>query len=285
MSNTLDTPLDTRFAQPRVSLGPTSLRTTVSGKLSRFLARNLRTKSIPMRNAQPLISFTFDDVPASACSVGARILEDHGARGTLYISGGGCGRDSPGGRLATADELRALHSRGHELGCHTYSHLAVSDNGFKELDYDFERNKAFLNHVTGESTTRNFAYPYGDFSFRTKRHLESRFGSCRSLIPGLHSKAVDLGALKTFALDNSSIDQAGITDLIDATVRQTGWLIFSGHDVDNKPSKFGVSPDLLAYALYAAKEASCRIVTVAAALDLVRGAPAHHRQSTAPASV
>ena len=65
-------------------------------KLSRFLARHIHTKTLPMRNERPLVTFTFDDVPASACSLGAPLLEQHGARGTFYVCGGGCGAESPG---------------------------------------------------------------------------------------------------------------------------------------------------------------------------------------------
>ncbi len=41
-----------------------------------------------MRNAAPLVSFTFDDVPASAYVNGAAILERYGMRGTFYIAAG-----------------------------------------------------------------------------------------------------------------------------------------------------------------------------------------------------
>jgi peptidoglycan/xylan/chitin deacetylase (PgdA/CDA1 family) len=263
--------LTTPFAQPRLDRGETSLPAMLSGKLSRFLARNVRTKTLSMRNAHPLVSFTFDDAPASACSVGASMLEQHGARGTFYISGGGCGRDSPGGRLATIDQLQALNATGHELGCHTHSHVGVTAISPEELDRDLERNRAFLQDATGTSKARNFAYPYGDLSFHTKRRLENRFTSCRSLIPGLHTRTVDLGALKSVRLENSSTDQTRIREQIRATVQQNGWLIFCSHDVEEKPSLFGVSPDLLAFALSCAVEAGCRLVTVAAGLGLVRG--------------
>jgi peptidoglycan/xylan/chitin deacetylase (PgdA/CDA1 family) len=45
-----------------------------------------------MRNRRAIVSFTFDDFPSSAVSNGARLLEDHGARGTFYLTGSYCGR-------------------------------------------------------------------------------------------------------------------------------------------------------------------------------------------------
>ena len=163
------------FALPRAQCPGAPLSGKVAGKVSRFLARHARTKTLTMRNATPIVTFTFDDVPASACRNGAAILEQHDARGTFYVSGGGCGAASPGGRLATTAQLDALCASGHEVGCHTYSHPAVSAVAHDELTVDLERNRRFLNGINSAIAVRNFAYPYGDMSFRTKRYLETRF--------------------------------------------------------------------------------------------------------------
>jgi hypothetical protein len=55
-------------------------------------------------------------------------------------------------------------------------------------------------------------------------------------------------------------------------VRTNGWLIFTSHDVDDDPSRYGVSPALLALAATTAKDAGCRIVTIAEGLALAHGA-------------
>jgi hypothetical protein len=83
---------------------------------------------------------------------------------------------------------------------------------------------------------------------------------------------VDLGALKSCELQNSSIGRQGIRDIIVNTAGKNGWLIFVSHDVDRQPSWFGVSPDLLEFALNAATTAGCRLVTIRGALQLLRGA-------------
>ena len=260
------------FALPRAEGPGELLAGKISGKVSRFLARHTRTKVLAMRNAMPLITFTFDDVPASACRIGSAILDQHDARGTFYVSGGGCGAASPGGRLATTDQLGALHARGHEVGCHTYSHPPVSGIGHDELVADLERNRCFLRGVNSEIAVRNFAYPYGDLSFRTKRYLETRFDSCRSLLRGVNEGAADLGALKTCPLENATIDRQEIREFIAEAVKAKGWLIFSSHDVADPPSRFGVTPDLLAFAARASKDAGCRVVTIAGGLELAGGA-------------
>jgi len=260
------------FALPRAEPGATSLADKIAGKASRFLARHTRSKTLAIRSETPLITFTFDDVPTSACSIGAALLERHGARGTFYVAGGGCGTASPGGLLATAEELRALCARGHEIGCHTYSHPAVSAIDYDELAADLDRNRNFLAGVSREIAVRNFAYPYGDLSLRTKRYLETRFDSCRSLRRGINAGTADLGALKTCPLENATIGRREISEFIAEAVAAGGWLIFSSHDVADAPSQFGVTPDLLAFAVEASRDAGCRLATVAAALQLAGGA-------------
>jgi hypothetical protein len=151
----------------------------------------------------------------------------------------------------------------------------------RELACDLDRNQSFLKSIGSGIIVRNFAYPYGDLSFRTKRNLEGRFDSCRSLIWGVNTGILDLGALKTWALENASLDRGRIVELIGETVRTKGWLIFSSHDVNEEPSRFGVSPDLLEFALAAAREARCSPVTVADGLALVTGAHQRGRSTTA----
>lgn len=250
---------------------------TVAGKLSRLLARNLPLKKLVMGNTRPLVSFTFDDVATSACTTGASLLEQHQVRSTFYISGGKCGLSSPTGRLATTDQVEALYAKGHEIGCHTFSHMRVVGADHGMLDSDLDRNRAFLQGFLGDIAISNFAYPYGDISFRSKWRLGARYESCRAMTPGVNAGTVDLGALKCNPLEQFKIDRARISRLIAETVRRNGWLMFASHDVSDTPSPYGVRPDLLAFALRNALTAGCQVVPVAQALRLARGATANGR--------
>jgi peptidoglycan/xylan/chitin deacetylase (PgdA/CDA1 family) len=260
-----------QFGKPDLNGRDASLTAMISGKVTRFLSRNIPTKRRAMRNEQPLVTFTFDDVPASTCSVGVPVLEQYGVRGTFYISGGGCGAPSPCGPLATADQLELLHAKGHELGCHTFNHFAVPHVATRDLARDLERNRSFLMGIS-QKAPLNFAYPYGDMSFLAKRYLEGRFDSCRSLIPAVNAGSADLGALRSFPLENASMDRGQVLDLVVTAARRRGWLIFFSHDVSEQPSPFGVSRDLLSFAAASARDAGCRIVTIAEGLDLIGGA-------------
>jgi peptidoglycan/xylan/chitin deacetylase (PgdA/CDA1 family) len=250
---------------------------TIAGKLTRFLARNVPTKTLTMRNTKPLVSFTFDDAAASACTTGAMLLEQHQVRGTFYISGGKCGMASPTGRLATGDQVQTLYANGHEIGCHTFSHMRVVDVDHDALDRDLDRNRTFLQGALGDIAIGNFAYPYGYISFKAKRHLAKRYDSCRALTPGVNAGTADLGVLKCYALEQTAIDRAIIAEVITEAVRRNGWLMFASHDVADMPSQYGVRPDLLAFAVRSALAAGCEVVTVSQALRLMRGAEPNGR--------
>lgn len=247
-----------------------SLPTRVVNMASRFLARQSRSKALAMRGKEPIVTFTFDDVPASACELGAQILERHSARGTFYVAGGGCGTASGGGpRRASIDQLREIWTKGHEIGCHTYSHPAVRYMSSDELGAELDRNQSVLKQIDSGIVVRNFAYPFGDMSLRTKRYLEARFDSCRSGHAGLNSGVADLGALNAWPLQNACLQREKIAELMAETARARAWLIFYSHDVAERPTEFGVTPDLLDYAVGLAKESGCKLTTVAKGLDLV----------------
>ncbi len=247
-----------------------SLPVRMTAMASRFLARQSRSKLLPLAKAPAMVTFTFDDVPASACEYGAHILEQHGARGTFFVAGSGCGTASPGGpKRASIDQLRTIWANGHEIGCHTYSHPAIRYMSSDELGLELDRNQAALKEIDSTIAVRNFAYPYGDLSIRTKRYLESCFDSCRSGHAGINSSFADLGALDAWPLQNETLDRAKVAELIAETARTGGWLIFFSHDVADNPSQYGVSPDLLEWAVTQAKESGCALTTIADSLKLV----------------
>ncbi len=258
------------FGERPQELNGVSLPLKVRGKAERFIARSLRSKMLALQNTPPIVTFTFDDVPVSACEIGAEILANHGVHGTFYVAGGGCGAASPVGRLASIEHIRTLATLGHEIGCHTYSHPEVSRIGTDALDDEINRNRLFIRTIDSAITLKNFAYPFGEMSVRAKRYLERRFDSCRTVHPGINSNSVDLGSLKACPLESAAPDRAGISALVAEAVRCCGWLIFYSHDVAEKPSKYGVTPDLLEWAVTSANRAGCAITTIAGALELIR---------------
>src|ERR1700742_3510772 len=122
-----------------------ALWTTVKTKVSHRLARHFRVQPFRLRNTAPMVSFTFDDIPKSAATTGAEILERHGVRGTFYVSGDLLGKkSSPHWEAADAPDIAGLHRKGHEIGCHTFSHRRTCDLDAASLAAEIEQNRRYL---------------------------------------------------------------------------------------------------------------------------------------------
>ena len=61
---------------------------TWSTRVRNRLAMHWATSPFRLRNDGPMVSFTFDDVPKSAATTGAQILNEYRARATFYVAGG-----------------------------------------------------------------------------------------------------------------------------------------------------------------------------------------------------
>jgi len=238
-------------------------------KANRFLARRLGGRSIPMRNQGPLVSITLDDAPETAFLNGAPLLESAGARGTFYISAGLCGQADTHWSQMTRDQVGELHDRGHEIGCHTFSHLNVQTLSAAALEGECRANREALRQIRPKMTVTSFAYPYGDVGWRQKLRLERAFASCRGTQEGIMAGHVDPGLLKAVELYETTLSPGKIARVLDETVRRNGWAVFFGHDVTDDPSPYGCSPGLLERLLRETARRSIRVSTVREALDLV----------------
>jgi peptidoglycan/xylan/chitin deacetylase (PgdA/CDA1 family) len=236
-------------------------------RVSHGLATYIRVGSFRLRNATPMVSFTFDDIPKSAATTGAAILEAHGARGTFYVSGSLVGTTSSSNWAAVeGEDVVALHGKGHEIGCHTFSHKRACDLEPDSLAVEIERNRGYLGSLDPSIKTENFAYPFGYGSFACKRQLKTAFRSCRSIVPGVNSGSVDLQFLRAMPLIDRCIDRDGIERAFDDAQTNNGWLIFYSHDVAEEPSPYGCSPALMTHALKVACGRKIPVLTMAEAL-------------------
>lgn len=240
-----------------------ALKTRVNNRLSRYFC----TTPFRLRNKQPIVSFTFDDFPESAASIGVPLLDQYEAKATFYVSGSLIGKWSGHWQGVRADEVAALHRQGHEIACHTFSHVAATDLDAARLAAEIEENRRYLLDLDASIQLDNFAYPYGLGSVWRKSQLAKTFRSSRGIIPGINSGLVDLQYLRSTPLINRNIDEEGIDRVFDELIDANGWLIFYGHDVAGEPSPFGCTPRLLRYALDTAASRNVAIMTVADALQ------------------
>ena len=239
-----------------------ALQARVSNRLSRYFC----TTPFRLRNPRAMVSFTFDDFPDSAADVGVPILDRYHAKATFYVSGSQVGKGSDHWQGVAADKIVELHRLGHEIACHTFSHVRATDLDAARLAIEIEENRRYLIGLDPSMRIENFAYPYGLGSVWRKSQLAKTFRSSRAIIPGVNSGVVDLQYLRATPLTNHHIDEERIDRAFDALVDTNGWLIFYGHDVASEPSPYGCTPSLLRYALEAAAKRNVAVMTVAAAL-------------------
>jgi peptidoglycan/xylan/chitin deacetylase (PgdA/CDA1 family) len=240
-------------------------------KVSHRLAMHLRVDDgFRLRNDRPMVTFTFDDLPKSAATTAAARLEAQGARGTFYVSGGAVGIDTHDWEAGTGGDVIALHMRGHEIGCHTFSHRRACDLDDATLAGEIERNRQYFQSLDPSIELRTFAYPFGYGSFARKHLLREKFQSCRGIVPGVNSGVVDLQFLRSTPLIDREMDRFGIDRAFDEVQSTNGWLIFYGHDVAERPSPYGCTPALLQHALDAASRRKITVLTMAEALRCAR---------------
>jgi peptidoglycan/xylan/chitin deacetylase (PgdA/CDA1 family) len=238
-------------------------------KISYRLARHLPMATWRAKPAGAIVSFTFDDAPASAASEGAPILEALGVRGTYYLCGGLLGGPGDLTPLLDRGQAEALARAGHEIGCHTYGHSDVRYIDWPPLEISLRKNAETLSEISG-AAPRNFAYPFGGISFGKKLRLQSHFETCRGIYPGINVGRIDTGLIKAVPLYTSTLHDDGVRHWIARAVATSGWLVFFTHDVSERPTPFGVTPDLLRAAVAAAVAAGCARVPMAEAVDRLR---------------
>ena len=222
-----------------------------------------------MRNGAPIVSFTFDDVPDSAYTNGAAVLDDRGVRGTFYIASGTCGHQDTHWRVIDDHQVRALFDRDHEIGCHTFSHVGVDRLDARTLEDECRRNLDRLRELCPGIQLTNFCYPFGRASLPRKLELQRRFDSCRGIYEGINAGVVDLGMLRVIELYDRTLTQEKLRRVLRETRDRNGWLIFYAHDVAETPSGIGCSPQLLHATVSAAQAAGMPCLPIREALGAI----------------
>jgi hypothetical protein len=248
-----------------------NLMTRVRGKYQRSASDLLNRRPMIMRNAQPLVSFTFDDFPKNALYTGGAILEKYGARGTYFASFGLTGSVAPTGEIFRDEDVAPLLERGHEIGCHTFQHCDSWDTDSSSYDAALARNAEALARVAPGVTMQSFGYPLTTPSPGNKKVAGARFASCRGGGQTFNTGELDRNLLKSFFLEKSVHDPAAVKDLITRSAAARGWLIFSTHDVSDSPTRFGCTPAFFEQVVAWSQESGAKIATVAQALAAVGG--------------
>jgi peptidoglycan/xylan/chitin deacetylase (PgdA/CDA1 family) len=236
------------------------------GSVRRKVLGSLYSCRVPLGHRGPIVTFSFDDFPRSAYTVGGDILKGYGVRGTYYASIGLMNRSNKLGEQFRRSDLEALVADGHELASHTFSHIPCSSIPNSDFLYEVDRGRKAIQDLTGQEDSRNFAFPFGDFTLGARRTLTMQLASCRGILGGFNGPDIDLSLLRANSL-YGDIDKSKMAErLIDKTVIQKNWLIFYSHDIGSSPSQFGCTPRLLESVVSHASKVGARIMTVAEVL-------------------
>lgn len=236
---------------------------SLKGKLRRRVVRLAHRRPLATGPAAPMVSFTFDDAPLTAVETGARLLEVHGARGVFYVSAGLAGAEGPMGRFATAGDYARLAEAGHEIACHTYSHLDCGQATGQDADLDAARNRVALMDW-GAGPVSNFAYPYGDVAAGPKAALAPRYDVLRALHHGVIEAGTDLNQAPAVGIEGPDGEAIAEHWMARAGAR-SAWLILYTHDVRPDPSPWGCTPRALTRLIASAQARGLDVVTVAEA--------------------
>lgn len=247
-------------------------------------ARNVITRALPSKRfrsrlQRPIASFTFDDFPKCAWTVGGPILASYGARGTYYVAGSRCGAFLDGTQQYDRQDLVELVAAGHEIGCHSFEHRSVLSVNNRDLRADLAKNALFVREAVGPITLTSYAYPHGDVDPRTKLLHGEAFSSSRGIQSGINAGVLDLAMLRVIPLHDIARRPALLAETIASAREHVGWIVFLTHDVQEQPLVYGCTPSLLAQTLQALASAGIEVLPVQEAALLAtagqRMAPGH----------
>ena len=254
-----------------------------AGKVRRKILSSFYQRTAPLGDRGPVVSFTFDDFPRSAYTVGGPILEKFGGRGTYYVTAGLMNASTELGELFRAEDIHSLVEKGHELGTQTFNHSSSRSVSLDAFVHDVKAGRQTVESIAGCGAV-NFAYPYGHVTLGTKKTLGQDIASCRSNFSGFNGPEVDLNLLLANRLYGGIENAEQAEQLIRDAVKGRTWLIFYTHDVRPEPSQYGCTPELLEAVVAAAVRAGCRIMTVKEVLEEI-GVQSRHPKGQTPCTV
>ena len=242
----------------------------LQGYYQRRAASLLFRRPFVIDTRRPVISFTFDDFPQSALSVGGAILNSFGVAGTYYASLGLMGQETPSGRIFVSADLKAALEQGHELGCHTFSHCHSWNTATGLFEHSISENRAALATLLPGVRFSTLSYPISPPRPLTKWRVAKSFLCSRGGGQTFNVGTTDLNQLSAYFLEKSRDGIQTLKDLIDRNGRARGWLIFATHDISERPTPFGCTPQLFEEVVRYAVSSGARVLPVVSALKVLR---------------
>ncbi len=243
-----------------------TVRNRLRGRLASAFPGNLAVRL----DRGALCSFTFDDCPTCSLRTAGGLLESVGAAGTFFVSARMAMNDTAVPRgLIWGDDLIRAFAAGHEIGCHTFSHVSLRALGRSEIERELDENRRAIQSVLPDVQLTSFSYPFGEVSFTAKSIVSKHFGVARGIRPGLNGRVVDLAELRTYGIWIADFAEARLARVIQAAARRGAWLVFMTHDVAERPGEWGCTTGQFEFVLRAVCDAGIPILPLRAAVGRV----------------
>lgn len=113
------------------------------------------------------IMITFDDTHLEHYTVAAPELEKYGFKGVFFAMTISINRP----HYMTADNIKALSNKGHQVASHTWDHANVRKLPLEKWDEEVEKPRLRLEQITGKPIIY-FAYPFGEWNDTAVQELE-----------------------------------------------------------------------------------------------------------------
>lgn len=232
-------------------------------KVRRRTARHFGIRPVAVRPERGVLSVSFDDIPASAWTEAGPVLADHGVRATYYVCGGLAGGRNLDLPQFEVEHLQALHAAGHEVGCHTFEHVSALEVPPARLEANLARNADWVAERLDGHVMTTFAYPFGDCSLGAKALIDSRFLCGRGVQDGVNIDRADRPLLRAIGLESQRLPHYDLEAFVQQAADRKGWLIAYGHDVSDRPTPYGCTPEDLDRLIRLARAADLDILPVA----------------------
>ena len=231
-------------------------------QMRRRAARYLDVEAVEITPARGVFSLSFDDFPATAWTEAGPILAEHGVKATYYVCGGLCGGMNMGRDQYRLEHLQALHAAGHEVGCHTYGHTSALRMSGEALRLSLDANAGWVGERLDGHRMATFAWPFGDATVGAKRYVRGRFDLARGVRDGVNAGREDRGLIKSIGLESRRLPGYDLEALMAEAAERRGWLTAYGHDVSDRPTDYGCTPDDLDRVLRLAKAAGLEVLPI-----------------------
>jgi len=201
------------------------------------------------------VSLTFDDARLSQADVGLPLFARHGVRATFYVS--------PDPMRLRLDHWKKAVDHGHEIANHTIHHpcsstrefvrkrgenggirYALEDYTLEQMSRELDEASDVIRRELGVTAT-TFAYPCGETYVGEGQQRQSYvplvaekflIGRSADNAPHVMPATFDPSQVSSTSMDMAGF--AALRPLLDAVVRDGGWLTLYGHNIGTLTTHF-----------------------------------------------